>query len=400
MGSQRIKVAFVKFAGLAESGTENYLQNIACLLQDAGFDVHYFYSNAAPYIGSKFKHVPNNISNLSKLQNAGVTVTKFFIQSKDIRRYDHYWVNSNFFNVFNESDFDLVICGKGGSSEYPFNFIRKIPIIETIHLGKGVDNQENIYKSVHLSLYSLNRWIEEGGDPFKGVCISNPLYIPNSTDIERLWPIDFTIYGFHQRNDDEIFTPIALDAYYKIQNDKTAFLVINGSNLYSEHARKLNLNNFIQINHSVDRTRLFNLLRGIDVFTHCRKDGEVAPSSIAEAISLSKPVISHYSPDNNGQADFISKFGVVCKSVEDYSQYMQYFSDQDVRRKFTNGAHDYFMKRFDKSAIKDQFTSLCNEAVCNFSYKQGFLENVYSSIIHYVKIFTSRAFYAWNRIFK
>ena len=48
---EKIKVAFIKFGGMANGGTEKYLQTIAAHLPKDEFDVDFFYCDAAPYIG-------------------------------------------------------------------------------------------------------------------------------------------------------------------------------------------------------------------------------------------------------------------------------------------------------------------------------------------------------------
>ena len=45
-----IKIAFIKFGGMANGGTEKYLQTIAAHLPKDEFDVDFFYCDAAPYI--------------------------------------------------------------------------------------------------------------------------------------------------------------------------------------------------------------------------------------------------------------------------------------------------------------------------------------------------------------
>ena len=46
-----IKVAFIKFGGMANGGTEKVLQTIASELPKDEFDVDFFYCDSAPYIG-------------------------------------------------------------------------------------------------------------------------------------------------------------------------------------------------------------------------------------------------------------------------------------------------------------------------------------------------------------
>ena len=44
-----IKVAFIKFGGMANGGTEKYLQTIAAHLPKDEFDVDFFYCDAVSY---------------------------------------------------------------------------------------------------------------------------------------------------------------------------------------------------------------------------------------------------------------------------------------------------------------------------------------------------------------
>ena len=45
-----IKIAFIKFGGMAIGGTEKVLQTIAAELPKDQFEVDFFYCDAAPYI--------------------------------------------------------------------------------------------------------------------------------------------------------------------------------------------------------------------------------------------------------------------------------------------------------------------------------------------------------------
>ena len=52
-----IRIAFIKFGGLAAGGTERVLQTIALNLPKEKYQVTYFYTDSAPYVGSDFKHM-------------------------------------------------------------------------------------------------------------------------------------------------------------------------------------------------------------------------------------------------------------------------------------------------------------------------------------------------------
>ena len=58
---EKIKVAFIKFCGMATGGTEKVLQIIAANLPKDKFG-DFYYCDSAPYIGSDFIHPDNDPS--------------------------------------------------------------------------------------------------------------------------------------------------------------------------------------------------------------------------------------------------------------------------------------------------------------------------------------------------
>ena len=136
-----IKIAFIKFGGMANGGTEKYLQTIAAHLPKDEFEVDFFYCDAAPYIGSDYKHLDTDASRVEYCKSHGVNLIKFDVQFKDLRTQTHDWVNSNFFDVFNEDDYDVIQLGRAGHPEYPFIHINKTPIIDSIHLAGMGENK-------------------------------------------------------------------------------------------------------------------------------------------------------------------------------------------------------------------------------------------------------------------
>ena len=59
---RKIKVAFIKFCGMATGGTEKVLQTVAANLPKDKFEVDFYYCDSAPYIGSDFIHPDNDPS--------------------------------------------------------------------------------------------------------------------------------------------------------------------------------------------------------------------------------------------------------------------------------------------------------------------------------------------------
>ena len=242
-----IKVAFIKFGGMANGGTEKVLQTIAAELPKDKFIVDYFYCDSAPYIGSDFVHPDTDPSRVQYVKNNGVNVVKFDVEFKDLRTATHDWVNTNFWELFDEEKYDVIQTGRSGHPEYPFTLINKIPIVDSIHLSGMAENKHNTVKTVLISKEQKDRWIMSGGPADKAVIIPNPLRIPDVGDInyreEFGWQDKF-IFGLHQRRDNHIFSPIPLEAYDEIEDDNTAFLLLGGSENYQKQAKDLGLKNF------------------------------------------------------------------------------------------------------------------------------------------------------------
>ena len=319
-----IKVAFIKFGGMANGGTEKVLQTIAAELPKDKFIVDYFYCDSAPYIGSDFVHPDTDPSRLQYVKNNGVNVIKFDVEFKDLRTATHDWVNTNFWELFDEEKYDVIQTGRSGHPEYPFTLINKTPIVDSIHLSGMAENKHNTIKTVLISKEQRDRWIMSGGPADKAVIIPNPLRIPDVGDInyreEFGWQDKF-IFGLHQRRDNHIFSPIPLEAYDEIEDDNTAFLLLGGSENYQKQAKDLGLKNFKHLPPVGELEPIHKFLNTLDVFAHGRSDGEQCSCAIIEAMSHGLPVISHTAP-SMGQLEQIGDAGKVTNSYQEYSEVM------------------------------------------------------------------------------
>ena len=321
---KKIKVAFIKFGGMANGGTEKVLQTIASELPKDQFIVDYFYCDSAPYIGSDFVHPDTDPSRVQYVKDNGVNVIKFNVEFKDLTTGTHDWVNTNFWELFDEEKYDVIQTGRSGHPEYPFTLINKTPIVDSIHLSGMAENKHNTIKTVLISKEQRDRWIMSGGPADKAVIIPNPLRIPDVGDInyreEFGWQDKF-IFGLHQRRDNHIFSPIPLEAYDEIEDDNTAFLLLGGSENYQKQAKDLGLKNFKHLPPVGELEPIHKFLNTLDVFAHGRSDGEQCSCAIIEAMSHGLPVISHTAP-SMGQLEQIGDAGKVTNSYQEYSEVM------------------------------------------------------------------------------
>ena len=315
-----IKIAFVKFGGMAIGGTEKVLQTIASELPKDRFQVDYYYCDAAPYIGSDYKHIDTDPSRVEYCKNNGVNLVKFNVQFKNITVPTHDWVNTNFWDVFDEEYYDVIVSGRSGHPEYPFYLIKKTPIVDTIHLAGMAENKPNVYKTVLISNEQRERWVSAGGPRNKSMIIPNPLYIP---EIEEKYSYNQKfIFGLHQRNDDGIFSSIPLEAYKKIENDETMFLLLGGSERYKQQAQTLGIKNIEFLPTTADLLDVHKFLNTLSVYAHGRADGEQCSCAIIEAMSHGIPMISHVAP-SMGQAEQIDNAGAIVSNSDEYADVMK-----------------------------------------------------------------------------
>ena len=344
---KKIKVAFIKFGGMANGGTEKVLQTIASELPKDQFIVDYFYCDSAPYIGSDFVHPDTDPSRVQYVKDNGVNVIKFNVEFKDLTTGTHDWVNTNFWELFDEEKYDVIQTGRSGHPEYPFTLINKTPIVDSIHLSGMAENKHNTVKTVLISKEQKERWIMSGGPADKAEIIPNPLRIPDVGDInyreEFGWQDKF-VFGLHQRRDNHIFSPIPLEAYDEIEDDNTAFLLLGGSENYQKQARDLGLKNFKHLPPVGELEPIHKFLNTLDVFAHGRADGEQCSCAIIEAMSHGLPVISHTAP-SMGQLEQIGDAG---KVVENYEQYSNVMIDMLYDKNYYKKCADNSKKRYNE----------------------------------------------------
>ena len=342
-----IKVAFIKFGGMAIGGTEKVLQTVAAELPKDKFHVDYFYCDAAPYIGSDYKHLDTDESRVEYCKSHGVNLIKFNVEFKDLRTSTHDWINTDFWDYFKEEDYDLIQTGRSGHPEYPFYMINKTPIVDSIHLSGMAENKSNSLKTVLISEEQRQKWIASGGPADRAVIIPNPLKIPDVGSVnyrdEFGWENKF-IFGLHQRRDNHIFSPIPLEAYEEIETDDTAFLLLGGSESYQKQAKDLGLKNFKHLPTTGDLDIIHKFLNTLNVYAHGRSDGEQCSCAIIEAMSHGLPVISHTAP-SMGQLEQIADAG---KVVDNYEQYSNVMIDMLYDKKYYDECASNSMKRYNQ----------------------------------------------------
>jgi len=356
------KIAIIKFGGMASGGTEKYLQIIASRIPKNKFDVDFFWTDGAPYIGSDHKHGQTDQDRLNFMKGTGVNLIKVDVAAKDVTNPTHPWVDHNLWDLFNEEDYDVVMSARAGHPEFPFTEIKNTPIVDSIHLTGMVDNQANIVKVIHINNQNAQAWVKAGGSPSKIEVIYPPIIppssplLPNKTD--PLWdssnlrdelginPDDF-VFGLHQRDNEQIYSEWPIGAFAEVQkkHPEVHFVLLGGANKHITQGASLK--NFHHLPHTGDINRVWQFLRSLDVYTHGRRDGEVNSQAIAEAMRCGLPIVSHLGM-TNGHVETIGDAGFVHDNFDNYVKDCTMYVEDNKRLKVIGQrAKDRFKKMYD-----------------------------------------------------
>ena len=354
--NNKMKIAFCKFAGLANGGVEKYLQTMAIILKKQGHEIDYYYTNAAPITTTSWVHPDNDESRIKLMSDNDIKLIKINVG----HRVNNEWVDTDFFDKFDEDQYECLITGGNGESEFPYNQLKKIKIIHTVH-GEHPFNQQNILKSVLLCNWQANKWLINGGDKSKLEIIPTVVYVPNShtKSFRQRYsiPNDAFIYGFHQRNDITISSTISLESYSKIQDENTYFALLGGTSVHHNYVSTNNIKNVIFVDYTSSVNDIHDFLDGIDVYTHCRIDGEVCSASIIEAMYHYKPIIS-YPGLNMGHAEQLENCGVVAYSINEYINEMINLKNKEYYNQMSDKIKERYKSRYDYNIIEKKIINL------------------------------------------
>jgi glycosyltransferase involved in cell wall biosynthesis len=318
-----MKVAFVKFAGMASGGIEKYLQTIAIMLKKENFDVDFYYTNAAPFTNG-WVHPDNSNERIKLCHESGINLIPVHVEQKQGHHIPYEWINTDFFEKFDESKYDFIHTGRSGYPEYPFNLINTCPIVDSIHSFVGED-KPNIKKAILLCKWQAEKWAQNGGNIKKAEIIPSIVKVPRKrpSSIRQILniPEDAFVYGLHQGNRDDIFSPNALLAYAKVQNPNNYYLMMGGCKAHRDMAQQLKLKNIKFVDFCNETEVIHDFIAALDVYAHARSDGEVCSAAIIEAMYHGKPVITHPAL-NMGHLEQVEGCGKVAHTLDEYANEM------------------------------------------------------------------------------
>jgi len=257
-----------------------------------------------------------------------------------------YDSHSELLNIVRDKEPFILHRYSAGIPEFPF--VRQIKdftnhFISTSVFGdqdESIDISKVIYVSKHV------QWLARQQGKKNHHVVRNPIEGPCSTENlrEELGiPKDAFVFGRIGRDDENIYDPINIEAYSKIANSNTYFVIVNPSRSSRTDIERFNITSAKYIERTTNEVRLSKFYNTIDVLAHARKDGECNPANIWEAAAHKKPAISHYGKIFNGHIETIANSGFVVlnNDVEEYARIMKSFIDGSINYEyFSNKAYD------------------------------------------------------------
>jgi hypothetical protein len=371
--NRKIKIAVIKHAGLCIGGSELWLQKLAAHLPKDKFEVDFYYCDDCPHIGGEHIIQKSSEERGGYLENNGVNLIKFKVGAKNIKTLTNDWVDTDFWEIFDENKYDLIQTVKAGPREYPFYKFKK-PVVEIVGLALRPDNGKNIAWSWHSSPWQRAQWVRLGGRIDKSSVLTCPIETPETTEDYRKElgiPSDAIITGFHQRSDNLIASPIPLNAFSRIQKkypEDSAnwhFIIKNGAQIYREQAKRLGINNVHFLPATSDYLGVSKFLNTIDFFSHGRKDGETFGAVFIEAMIHGRPCLTHYSADGgNASPETIGPAGLFAKDEDEYVDYLyDLFKNNELREKLSSKAKPHAEEYFSIEKCIDQAIEVYNRIV-------------------------------------
>ncbi len=344
-----MNIAFCKFAGMANGGTEKYLQTLALLYKEHGHNIDYYYTNAAKILDHSWVHPDNDSTRIELMKSNGINLIPIHVES----RYKNTWNGSNFFDKF-KNGYDCLVTAGNGAAEYPYTEIHNIPIIHTVH-GFHAYNQDNIIKSVMICKWQADLWIKNGGNSSRCEIIPPIVKVPSKSDLGKMddlrdelnIPKNALVFGIHQR--EGVGNNIALEAYCRAKIDNSFYIVLGGSQI---HRDNYNQDNIMFLNHTSDIMMIHRFLKTLDVYAHCRTDGEVCSACIIEAMYHGLPIISHvgYGP-NYGHLEQLEGCGYVANEVDDYTSEILKMESKEYRSSLSEKVSAQYRKKYDYDLV-------------------------------------------------
>jgi glycosyltransferase involved in cell wall biosynthesis len=319
---KKINLAMVLYGGISNRA----MIDIAIGLDKTLFNVFYFWCQPGRELFSTFEHKKESESEVNfqidKMVKAGVNPIEFKVKKRFIPDPIMPWIDTDFFDKYSLVPIDCVFAWRAGRAEYPYTHLNT-PVVEWNIFGMA-DSSHNLMKSLAISPLCKDLYVKNGGDSKKIIVQYIPVQLSNESAQLRgqlSIPDNAVICGMHQRPERGIFSPISINAVLtasKAVKKNVYFLMLGGSERYSEHAKLVGLKNFIQLPYESDPKNIDIFLNTLDIYTHARSDGETLGRVLQEAMIHKLPIVSH-TAQWNAHIETIGSGGYVANNEKEYA---------------------------------------------------------------------------------
>ncbi len=195
-------------------------------------------------------------------------------------------------SVFNNYHLDVMNTVRSGGD---FSFM---PNFENINWNFKVVESNfagGVLTKADIRVYPSNAAVRRP-DKKPYVVIPNPINAPQTTEDLRaelgISPDTF-VFGRLSRPDREIYCSMNLEAYKRIETDKTMFVYVGPCKQTHVDIQRLGIKRIKLLDCTIDETRISRMYNTFDVCCHSNCLGETFGNTIAEGMIHGKPVISH-----------------------------------------------------------------------------------------------------------
>lgn len=369
------RILFYHISGLSFAGTEKFLQILAKHLNSDKYDVYFMYSpKPRPRIG--FSGLMDG--RMAYFENTPVKLIPFDYEELE-NRYPYFvkGMLPSIFEIIQKYNIDLLVAAGSGYSEFPFNMIKKMPIV-LLNIFGSPNVQKNIIYNVCISNAVANKI-----RPIVPEEKIKVMYIPSEGpaleskemghNLRRKFGIkdEDIVFGRIGRADNGIFDPIGIRAFQKAINEfpRIHYLIMSPPPILKEIVKSDGIANVHFLSPSANEEDTWAFHNAIDVLAHFRADGESCGLNIAESMLCAKPIITHRSTIWNAHLEYLDdSFSRVATldNVEQYAAHMKEFVELKKNGRITemgNKAREKAEKLFSINNLIGQFEEWVDEAL-------------------------------------
>jgi len=362
-----MRYAIIKQGGLCAGGIEKYLQQISKMLIEAGHTVTYYYTDAVTCGPSNWMHPGTDIIRKQYMESIGAKLVEVSCSHIESLERGGKWLDTDFWELFQEDDFDVVIGGHKGEPCWPFSEMKNVGIVETVH-GTDFTSGASKYADAYILISEIQnaKWFKSGGVPEKTYNIYPTISMPNFTADQKSKydiPENKFVFGMHQSNRTGLWSGMPLAAYKLIESDKTCFVMLGGEAAYEKQAEDIGVNNFIRVPFVSTSEEVHEVISCFDVYAHGRSDGEVCSSAIIEAMYHGLPIVTHASSANNGHLFQINGCGFLANNIEQYAKILyDLIWDKSLYEESSSKTKQAYLQKFEFSKTKKQTLKILENA--------------------------------------